>query len=40
MVPKYGATTGLFLVDEQTLACLRLTGGNKWLISLIGRYYM
>ena len=40
MAPEYGATTGLFPVDEQTLAYLRLTGRDEWLISLVERYYM
>ncbi|WP_274379589.1 aconitate hydratase AcnA [Vulcanisaeta thermophila] len=40
MAPEYGATTGLFPVDEQTLAYLRLTGRDEWLISLVERYYV
>jgi aconitate hydratase len=40
MAPEYGATTGLFPVDEQTLTYLRLTGRDEWLIGLVEKYYM
>jgi len=40
MAPEYGATTGLFPVDDQTLDYLRMTGRDEWLISLVGKYYM
>ena len=39
MAPEYGATTGLFPVDEQTLEYLRLTGRDDWLVSLVEKYY-
>jgi aconitase A len=38
MAPEYGATIGLFPVDEQTLAYLRLTGRPEAQISLIEAY--
>ncbi len=38
--PEYGATTGLFPVDDQTLTYLRLTGRDEWLISLVEKYFM
>ncbi|MBE3589390.1 MAG: aconitate hydratase AcnA [Firmicutes bacterium] len=38
MAPEYGATTGFFPVDEQTLAYLRLTGRSEEVIDLVERY--
>jgi aconitate hydratase len=38
MAPEYGATIGLFPVDEQTLAYLRLTGRSPQQIDLVERY--
>lgn len=38
MAPEYGATTGFFPVDEQTLAYLRATGRPADLVDLVERY--
>ncbi|MBN7820341.1 aconitate hydratase AcnA [Bowmanella yangjiangensis] len=38
MAPEYGATCGLFPVDEETLAYLRLTGRSEHQIGLIKAY--
>jgi len=38
MAPEYGATTGLFPVDAETLAYLRLTGRDESLIALVEAY--
>jgi aconitate hydratase len=38
MSPEYGATEGVFPVDEQTLQYLRSTGRDRDLIDLVERY--
>jgi len=38
MAPEYGATTGYFAVDEQTLAYYRTTGRDPQLVSAIEAY--
>ena len=38
MAPEYGATCGLFPVDEQTLTYLRLTGRSQSQLSIIETY--
>ena len=38
MAPEYGATMGLFPIDEQTLSYLRLTGRDAGQIDLVERY--
>jgi len=38
MAPEYGATAGLFPVDEETLRYLRLTGRSEDLIALVEAY--
>lgn len=38
MAPEYGATTGFFAVDDQTIAYLRTTGRSTDLIDLVERY--
>jgi aconitate hydratase len=38
MSPEYGATAGLFPIDEQTLAYMRLTGRPRETIDLVERY--
>src|SRR4051794_11029276 len=38
MAPEYGATIGIFPVDDQTLSYLRLTGRDPKLIDLVERY--
>ena len=38
MSPEYGATAGLFPIDDQTLAYLRLTGRPAETIDLVERY--
>jgi aconitate hydratase len=38
MSPEYGATAGLFPIDDQTLAYLRLTGRPEGTIDLVERY--
>ncbi|MFQ5968445.1 MAG: aconitate hydratase, partial [Acidimicrobiia bacterium] len=39
MAPEYGATTGFFPVDEQTLDYLRLTGRPDDLVDTVEQYY-
>ncbi|MFN3730250.1 MAG: aconitate hydratase AcnA [Fimbriimonadaceae bacterium] len=39
MAPEYGATCGIFPVDEETLRYLRLTGRTEEQIALIEAYY-
>ncbi len=39
MSPEYGATAGLFPVDDETLNYLRLTGRSEEQIDLVERYY-
>ncbi|WP_263355940.1 aconitate hydratase [Acidicapsa ligni] len=39
MAPEYGATCGIFPVDEETLRYLRLTGRNAEQIALVADYY-
>ncbi|MEZ4532104.1 MAG: aconitate hydratase AcnA [Thermomicrobiales bacterium] len=38
MAPEYGATAGLFPVDDETLRYLRVTGRPEALIDLVERY--
>ncbi|HLU36015.1 MAG TPA: aconitate hydratase [Thermomicrobiales bacterium] len=38
MAPEYGATAGLFPVDDETLRYLRLTGRDEDLVDLVERY--
>jgi aconitate hydratase len=38
MAPEYGATVGLFPIDEQTLSYLRMTGRDEAHIQLVRRY--
>jgi aconitate hydratase len=38
MAPEYGATAGLFPVDDETLRYLRLTGRADELVDLVERY--
>jgi aconitate hydratase len=38
MAPEYGATIGLFPIDEQTLSYLRLTGRDENQVDLVERY--
>jgi aconitate hydratase len=38
MAPEYGATTGIFPIDEETLAYLRLTGRDEGHIALVEAY--
>ncbi len=38
MAPEYGATAGLFPIDDETLRYLRLTGRDDSLIDLVERY--
>ena len=38
MAPEYGATTGYFAIDEQTLAYLRATGRDERHIALVRAY--
>jgi aconitate hydratase len=38
MAPEYGATTGCFPVDEETLAYLRSTGRSEDAVDLVERY--
>ncbi|HEY8744726.1 MAG TPA: aconitase family protein, partial [Chloroflexota bacterium] len=38
MAPEYGATAGLFPVDDETLRYLRLTGRSAELVDLVERY--
>jgi aconitate hydratase len=39
MAPEYGATCGIFPVDEETLRYLRLTGRSEEQIALVRDYY-
>src|SRR4030088_1873037 len=39
MAPEYGATCGIFPVDEETLRYLRLTGRSEDQINLVAAYY-
>ncbi|GIP41087.1 aconitate hydratase [Paenibacillus sp. J31TS4] len=39
MAPEYGATIGIFPVDEETLKYLRLTGRSEDQIALVEAYY-
>ncbi len=39
MAPEYGATIGLFPVDEQTLNYLKMSGRTKQEIALVEEYY-
>ncbi|MEJ5367704.1 MAG: aconitate hydratase AcnA [Bryobacteraceae bacterium] len=39
MAPEYGATIGIFPVDAQTLAYLRMTNRPKELVELVEAYY-
>ena len=39
MAPEYGATIGVFPVDQQTLAYLRITNRPQELIELVEAYY-
>ena len=39
MAPEYGATCGIFPVDEETLNYLRLSGRDAELVSLVEAYY-
>jgi aconitate hydratase len=39
MAPEYGATCGIFPVDEETLRYLRLTGRSEEQIALVKDYY-
>ena len=38
MAPEYGATCGIFPVDEETLKYLRLSGRPQWQIDLVDAY--
>ena len=38
MSPEYGATAGLFPVDDETLRYLRMTGRDEALVDLVERY--
>lgn len=38
MAPEYGATMGFCPMDEETLAYLRQTGRDPWLVQLVERY--
>jgi aconitate hydratase len=39
MAPEYGATCGIFPVDQETLRYLRLSGRDEELVSLVEAYY-
>ena len=39
MAPEYGATCGIFPVDDETLKYLRLTGRSEEQIALVEAYY-
>jgi len=39
MAPEYGATIGLFPVDEETLAYLKVTGRTAAEVALVEKYY-
>ncbi len=38
MTPEYGASAGMFAIDEQTLSYLKLTGRDKKQIDLVEKY--
>ncbi len=38
MAPEYGATCGIFPIDEETLRYLRLTGRPAWQVALVEAY--
>ena len=38
MAPEYGATCGIFPVDEETLRYLRMSGRAEWQIALVEAY--
>lgn len=38
MTPEYGATAGLFYIDEQTIAYLKLTGRSPEQVALVEEY--
>jgi aconitate hydratase len=38
MAPEYGATCGIFPIDEETLAYLRLTGRDEGQLALVEKY--
>jgi aconitate hydratase len=38
MAPEYGATAGLFPIDDETLRYLRLTGRDEAVVDLVERY--
>ena len=38
MAPEYGATCGIFPVDEETLRYLRFTGRPDWRVALVEAY--
>jgi aconitate hydratase len=38
MAPEYGATTGFFPVDDETLRYMRMTGRSTDLVNLVERY--
>ncbi|MBN9502095.1 MAG: aconitate hydratase AcnA [Armatimonadetes bacterium] len=38
MAPEYGATCGIFPIDEVTLKYLRLTGRPEWQVKLVENY--
>ena len=39
MAPEYGATCGIFPIDDETLRYLRLTGRPDSLVKLVETYY-
>ena len=39
MAPEYGATCGIFPVDEETLRYLRLSGRSEEQVELVEAYY-
>ncbi|PTP47776.1 hypothetical protein CWN83_18460, partial [Vibrio splendidus] len=38
MTPEYGATAGMFYIDEQTIQYLKLTGREPEQVELVERY--
>lgn len=38
MTPEYGATAGMFYIDEQTINYLKLTGRNEQQVDLVEKY--
>ena len=38
MTPEYGATAGMFYIDEQTLTYLKLTGRDDQQVELVENY--